>query len=67
MTRVALTAAMVRAQLVARGTPVPPLAATDALVRRQLAVWLPLLRFEPPTKVRRGPVLVIPVVGEEED
>lgn len=65
MTRLTITAAMVRAQLVARGTPVPPLAGTEDLLRRQLAIWIPLLRMRPRTLVRRAQALVIPV--EEED
>jgi hypothetical protein len=65
MTRVQLTAAAVRAQLVALGTPVAPLATTDALLRRQLAVWLPMLRVRPPTRVRSGKVLVIPLKEQD--
>lgn len=65
MTRIEITAAAVRQQLVALGTPVAPLAPTDDLRRRQLAVWIPLLRFAPSTKVRPAKVLVIPVKDEE--
>jgi hypothetical protein len=65
MTRLRIVAQQARAQLVARGTPVPSLAATDDLLRRQLAVWLPLLRFEPPTRVRPAKVLVIPVMEKD--
>lgn len=65
MTRVRIVAEQARAQLVARGTPCPPLAPSDDLLRKQLQVWLPLLRFAPPTRVRHATVLVIPVVDKD--
>lgn len=65
MTRLRIVATQARAQLVARGTPLPALAPTDDLLRKQLAIWLPMLRYAPPTRVRHAQVLVIPVVEKD--
>ena len=63
--RFRLYAAAVRAELLARGTPVEDLGPDEMTVRRQVGIWIPLLRLQDPTVVRADAVLVIPVVEKE--
>lgn len=59
--RLRIVAAGVRAELVARGTPCDALGADEATIRKQLGVWIPLLRLASPTVVVHADWLVIPV------